>query len=139
MKQVRTQSSGQEGHNNKHLFGHINCICPYLFTQCFKTALSHCTLTGYNVGLHLLYLPQKLFALCFMYSQGLKYWHPWNISRKCTISLRKVLQLQMFWYTHARVPPGILGTMKINLIGPLYIVYETMHFDNIFDYYFPYL
>ena len=40
------------------------------------------------------------------------------------------------------MPPGILGPMKRNLIGPLYrpvkkcyaVLYKTMHFNDIFDY-----
>ena len=40
------------------------------------------------------------------------------------------------------MPPGILGPMKRNLIGPFFrlakkcdaVLYKTMHFNDIFDY-----
>ena len=35
-----------------------------------------------------------------LYSHDQKYWHACNSVRKCNPSLRKLLLLQMFWYSH---------------------------------------
>ena len=43
-------------------------------------------------------LPMNLDNL--LYSHGQKYWHPCTSVRQCTTSLRKLLQLQMLWYSH---------------------------------------
>lgn len=42
---------------------------------------------------------KKVITLFSTYSHGQKYQNPCNSVRKCSPSLRKFLQLQMFWYS----------------------------------------
>lgn len=69
-----------------------------------ETIVSPKTLNSSSAcGLHTVIVSMVFICIVLyfsMYSHGWNYWLPWNLCRKCAISLNKMSQLQMFWHTH---------------------------------------